>query len=89
MYMSSLQYRIYPIKDGKGGESLPFKLCDSMGLDEEEGAGLCMDDIRHILKGCMPDRYHVRTLISKAFQITFIMHFVEFLLHMAVSTIVR
>ncbi|XP_053776880.1 interferon-induced protein 44-like isoform X2 [Desmodus rotundus] len=51
-------YRIYPIKDGKGGESLPFKLCDSMGLDEEEGAGLCMDDIRHILKGCMPDRYH-------------------------------
>ncbi|KAF6109132.1 interferon induced protein 44 like [Phyllostomus discolor] len=51
-------YRIYSIKDGKDGESLPFKLCDSMGLDEKEGAGLCMDDIRHILKGCMPDRYH-------------------------------
>ncbi|XP_066124917.1 interferon-induced protein 44-like [Saccopteryx bilineata] len=51
-------YRIYSIKDGKDGESLPFKLCDSMGLDEREGAGLCMDDIPHILKGCMPDRYH-------------------------------
>lgn len=50
-------YRIYSIKDGKDGESLPFKLCDSMGLDEKEGSGLCMDDICHILKGCMPDRY--------------------------------
>uniref|UniRef100_A0A7P0Z4K2 Interferon induced protein 44 like n=1 Tax=Homo sapiens TaxID=9606 RepID=A0A7P0Z4K2_HUMAN len=32
-------------------------LCDTMGLDGAEGAGLCMDDIPHILKGCMPDRY--------------------------------
>uniref|UniRef100_A0AAA9T5C3 Interferon induced protein 44 like n=1 Tax=Bos taurus TaxID=9913 RepID=A0AAA9T5C3_BOVIN len=32
-------------------------LCDSMGLDEKEGVGLCVDDIPHILKGCVPDRY--------------------------------
>lgn len=51
------QYRIYSIKDGKNGQSLPFMLCDSMGLDEEEGVGLCVDDIPHILKGCVPDRY--------------------------------
>lgn len=51
------QYRIYSIKDGKDGQSLPFMLCDSMGLDEEEGVGLCVDDIPHILKGCVPDRY--------------------------------
>ncbi|XP_043316817.1 interferon-induced protein 44-like [Cervus canadensis] len=51
------QYRIYSIKDGKNGQSLPFMLCDSMGLDENEGVGLCVDDIPHILKGCVPDRY--------------------------------
>ncbi|XP_045403641.1 interferon-induced protein 44-like isoform X1 [Lemur catta] len=51
------QYRTYSVKDGIGGKSLPFMLCDSMGLDETEKIGLCMDDIPHILKGCMPDRY--------------------------------
>nr|XP_004026072.3 interferon-induced protein 44-like [Gorilla gorilla gorilla]XP_055207198.1 interferon-induced protein 44-like [Gorilla gorilla gorilla] len=51
------RYRIYSVKDGKNGKSLPFMLCDTMGLDGAEGAGLCMADIPHILKGCMPDRY--------------------------------
>ncbi|XP_051051373.1 interferon-induced protein 44-like isoform X2 [Phodopus roborovskii] len=51
------QYRIYSVKDGEGGETLPFMLCDSMGLDERDEAGLCIDDIPHILKGCVPDRY--------------------------------
>lgn len=51
------QYRVYSIKDGKSRETLPFMLCDSMGLEEGEEAGLCMDDIPHILKGCVPDRY--------------------------------
>ncbi|XP_045863298.1 interferon-induced protein 44-like [Meles meles] len=55
------QYRIYPIKDGTYGEYLylPFKLCDSMGLHEKEGVGLCVDDIPYILKGCVPDRYQL------------------------------
>nr|Q9BDB7.2 RecName: Full=Interferon-induced protein 44-like; Contains: RecName: Full=Minor histocompatibility antigen HA-28; Short=HLA-HA28; AltName: Full=IFL8 [Mus musculus] len=51
------QYRVYSIKDGKSGETLPFMLCDSMGLEEGEEAGLCIDDIPHILQGCVPDRY--------------------------------
>lgn len=50
-------YRVYPIKDGEDGKSLSFMLCDSMGLDEKKGAGLCLDDIPYILKGCIPDRY--------------------------------
>ncbi|KAM5162672.1 interferon-induced protein 44-like isoform 4-T6 [Callospermophilus lateralis] len=51
------QYRIYPVKDGKDGQYLPFVLCDSMGLDETDDEGLCVDDIPYILKGCVPDRY--------------------------------
>ncbi|XP_054305999.1 interferon-induced protein 44-like isoform X1 [Pongo pygmaeus] len=51
------RYRIYSVKDGKNGKSLPFMLCDTMGLVGAEGTGLCMDDIPHILKGCMADRY--------------------------------
>ncbi|XP_004758192.1 interferon-induced protein 44-like [Mustela putorius furo] len=53
------QYRIYPIKDRRHGKYLPFRLCDSMGLHEKEGVGLCMEDIPYILKGCMPDRYQL------------------------------
>ncbi|XP_027250938.1 interferon-induced protein 44-like isoform X5 [Cricetulus griseus] len=51
------QYRTYSVKNGEGGKTLPFILCDSMGLDEREEAGLCLDDILHILKGFVPDRY--------------------------------
>lgn len=51
------QYRVYSIKDGNSGDTLPFMLGDSMGLEVEEEAGLCTDDIPHILKGCVPDRY--------------------------------
>uniref|UniRef100_A0A2K6S186 Interferon-induced protein 44-like n=1 Tax=Saimiri boliviensis boliviensis TaxID=39432 RepID=A0A2K6S186_SAIBB len=53
------QYRIYSVKDGKNGKSLLFMLCDTMGLDETEGVGLCIGDIPYILKGCMPDRYQL------------------------------
>ncbi|KAL1772578.1 interferon-induced protein 44-like isoform X1 [Sigmodon hispidus] len=50
------KYRTYSIKD-EDGKMLPFLLCDTMGLDEREEAGLCIDDIPHILKGYVPDRY--------------------------------
>nr|XP_055197385.1 interferon-induced protein 44-like [Nyctereutes procyonoides] len=53
------QYRIYPIKYGKYGTCLQFSLCDSMGIHEKEGVGLCMEDIPYILKGCVPDRYQL------------------------------
>ncbi|KAJ8793476.1 hypothetical protein J1605_019310 [Eschrichtius robustus] len=52
----SEKYRTYFIKDGKDGNTLPFILCDSMGLSEKE-EGLHMDDIPYILEGCIPDRY--------------------------------
>uniref|UniRef100_A0A8D0RAE4 TLDc domain-containing protein n=1 Tax=Sus scrofa TaxID=9823 RepID=A0A8D0RAE4_PIG len=58
------KYRIYSVKDEKDGKSLPFMLCDSMGLNEKDGVGLCVDDIPHILKGCMPDRYQHPTFIT-------------------------
>lgn len=51
------QYRVYSIKDGKSGDTLPFVLGDSMGLEVGDEEGLCIDDIPHILKGYVPDRY--------------------------------
>ncbi|XP_023438667.2 interferon-induced protein 44 [Dasypus novemcinctus] len=56
----SEQYRIYSITDGKNGGSLPFILCDSMGLGVKEG--LCMDDIPYILQGHVPDRYKFNSI---------------------------
>lgn len=85
-----LQYRIYPIKYGKYGTCLQFSLCDSMGIHEKEGVGLCMEDIPYILKGCVPDRYQVRILQSlKSFKSVSSMLFVKFLSHKAVSTVFK
>ncbi|XP_072610888.1 interferon-induced protein 44 isoform X3 [Vulpes vulpes] len=50
------KYRVYSIKDAGHYNSLPFILCDSMGLGEED-KGPCMDDIVYILKGHISDRY--------------------------------
>nr|XP_055074086.1 interferon-induced protein 44-like isoform X2 [Misgurnus anguillicaudatus]XP_055074087.1 interferon-induced protein 44-like isoform X2 [Misgurnus anguillicaudatus] len=51
------QFRTYPLKDGRGGKSLTFMLCDTMGLEEQTGAGLEIEDISSILQGLVPDRY--------------------------------
>ncbi|XP_073677122.1 interferon-induced protein 44-like isoform X1 [Garra rufa] len=51
------QYRTYPVKDGREGKPLPFVLCDTMGLEEQSGAGLDIEDISSILQGHVPDRY--------------------------------
>ncbi|NP_001038683.1 interferon-induced protein 44f5 [Danio rerio] len=51
------QFRTYPIKDGREGKPLPFVLCDTMGLEEQSGAGLDIEDISSILQGQIPDRY--------------------------------
>ncbi|XP_050951336.1 interferon-induced protein 44-like isoform X2 [Labeo rohita] len=51
------QFRTYPIKDGREGKLLPFVLCDTMGLEEQSGAGLDIEDISSILQGHVPDRY--------------------------------
>ncbi|XP_056613877.1 interferon-induced protein 44-like isoform X2 [Triplophysa dalaica] len=51
------QFRTYPVKDGREGKLLPFVLCDTMGLEEQSGAGLDIEDISSILQGLIPDRY--------------------------------
>ncbi|XP_051549956.1 interferon-induced protein 44-like isoform X2 [Myxocyprinus asiaticus] len=51
------QFRTYPVRDGREGKSLPFVLCDTMGLEEQSGAGLDIEDISSILQGHIPDRY--------------------------------
>ncbi|KAM9691247.1 LOW QUALITY PROTEIN: interferon-induced protein 44 [Dama dama] len=52
---TSEKNRTYFIKDAKDNNTLPFILCDSMGLSEKEG--LDMGDIPYILEGHFPDRY--------------------------------
>uniref|UniRef100_A0A673JZX4 TLDc domain-containing protein n=1 Tax=Sinocyclocheilus rhinocerous TaxID=307959 RepID=A0A673JZX4_9TELE len=56
------QFRTYPVKDGREGKPLPFVLCDTMGLEEQTGAGLDIEDISSILQGHVPDRYKVMFL---------------------------
>ncbi|XP_003201084.1 interferon-induced protein 44-like isoform X1 [Danio rerio] len=51
------QFRMYPVKDGHERKPLPFVLCDTMGLEEQSGAGLDIKDISSILQGHIPDRY--------------------------------
>ncbi|XP_044056386.1 interferon-induced protein 44-like isoform X3 [Siniperca chuatsi] len=51
------QFRTYSVKAGRGGKPLPIILCDTMGLEENTGAGLDVDDIISILKGHLPDTY--------------------------------
>ncbi|CAM5135488.1 unnamed protein product [Eretmochelys imbricata] len=51
------QYRTYPVKDGRDGKPLPIILCDTMGIEENSGAGLEIDEVSNIIKGHVPDRY--------------------------------
>ncbi|KAL0962250.1 hypothetical protein UPYG_G00337630 [Umbra pygmaea] len=51
------QFRTFTLKSGKGGKPIPLILCDTMGLEDEPGAGLNIDDIVNINKGHIKDRY--------------------------------
>ncbi|KAG2465659.1 IF44L protein, partial [Polypterus senegalus] len=51
------QFRTYSIKAGREGKQLPIVLCDTMGLEEVSGAGVCVEDIANIAMGNIPDRY--------------------------------
>ncbi|CAM4593404.1 unnamed protein product, partial [Lepidochelys olivacea] len=53
-------YRTYPVKDGRDGKPLPIILCDTMGIEENSGAGLEIDEVSNIRKGHVPDRYQKR-----------------------------
>uniref|UniRef100_A0A3Q1M1V5 Interferon induced protein 44 n=1 Tax=Bos taurus TaxID=9913 RepID=A0A3Q1M1V5_BOVIN len=53
----------YFIKDGKDNNTLPFILCDTMGLSEKEG--LDMDDIPYILEGTtISVLYHIHPCMN-------------------------
>nr|XP_055073515.1 interferon-induced protein 44-like isoform X3 [Misgurnus anguillicaudatus] len=51
------EFRTYALKDGRDGKPLPFVLCDTMGLEEQTGAGLDIEDISSIIHGLIPDQY--------------------------------
>ncbi|XP_060088063.1 interferon-induced protein 44-like [Heteronotia binoei] len=53
----TMQYRTYQVKNGRDGNSLPIVFCDTMGLEEKQGAGLEIEEVPNILKGHVPDRY--------------------------------
>ncbi|KAL8178416.1 UNVERIFIED_CONTAM: hypothetical protein K2H54_046399 [Gekko kuhli] len=53
----TMQYRTYEVKNGRDGHPLPIVFCDSMGLEEKQGAGLEIEEVPNILKGHVPDRY--------------------------------
>uniref|UniRef100_A0A8C3A4V4 Interferon induced protein 44c2 n=1 Tax=Cyclopterus lumpus TaxID=8103 RepID=A0A8C3A4V4_CYCLU len=56
------QFRAYNIKAGKGGGVVPLILCDTMGLEENAEVGLDIEDLIHILKGNVKDRYLLNPL---------------------------
>ncbi|XP_041647626.1 interferon-induced protein 44-like [Cheilinus undulatus] len=58
------QFRTYSLKDGRQGKPLPITLCDTMGLEENTGAGLNIGDIISILKGHLPDRYEFNPSVT-------------------------
>ncbi|XP_060776875.1 interferon-induced protein 44-like [Neoarius graeffei] len=49
------QFRVYPVQ--VGSETLPIRLCDTVGLEEGLNAGLDIDDFTNILKGHIQDKY--------------------------------
>ncbi|OWF39881.1 Interferon-induced protein 44-like [Mizuhopecten yessoensis] len=48
-------YRTYQVMDGYAGKPLNFRLCDTRGLEEDQG--LDDHDIDYLLEGHVPDRY--------------------------------
>ncbi|XP_066482243.1 interferon-induced protein 44-like [Tiliqua scincoides] len=53
----TMEYRTYGVKNKHTGQPLPIVFCDTMGLEEKQGAGLDMDEVANLLKGHVPDRY--------------------------------
>ncbi|XP_033754665.1 interferon-induced protein 44-like [Pecten maximus] len=54
-------YRMYEIHDGYASQTLNFRLCDTRGLEEDQG--LNDQDVGYILDGHVPDRYNFNPAI--------------------------
>ncbi|XP_039591160.1 interferon-induced protein 44-like [Polypterus senegalus] len=64
----SQQYRTYPVHDGKGGNLLPYILCDTMGLEGSGiDEGILVEDIFSVIKGHVHDSYefNIRAPITR------------------------
>ncbi|XP_069123068.1 interferon-induced protein 44-like [Argopecten irradians] len=55
-------YRIYQVRDGYAGKALNFRLCDTRGLEEDQG--LDDRDVDYLLDGHVPDRYKFNPSVS-------------------------
>ncbi|XP_036067442.1 interferon-induced protein 44 isoform X2 [Oryzias melastigma] len=51
------RFRTLTVKAERDGQLLPFVICDTMGLESKEGAGLNPDEISNIINGHIPDKY--------------------------------
>nr|XP_020670925.1 interferon-induced protein 44-like [Pogona vitticeps] len=60
----TLQYRTYQVKNGSNGKPLPITFCDTMGLEEKQGAGLNIEEVGNLLQGHIPDRYQFNPTIA-------------------------
>lgn len=49
--LNPVQFRTHLLKAGSQRIPLPLILCDTMGLDESEGAGLNEADVVNVIKG--------------------------------------
>ncbi|XP_033728204.1 interferon-induced protein 44-like [Pecten maximus] len=54
-------YRMYEIHDGYASRTFNFRLCDTRGLEEDQG--LNDQDVGYILDGHVPDRYNFNPAI--------------------------
>ncbi|XP_033754690.1 interferon-induced protein 44-like [Pecten maximus] len=48
-------YRMYQVRDGYAGKPFNFRLCDTRGLEEDQG--IDDHDVDYLLDGHVPDRY--------------------------------
>ncbi|XP_066297779.1 interferon-induced protein 44-like [Branchiostoma lanceolatum] len=57
------RYRTYEVRGERNGETLCFRLCDTMGL-EDANTGLDLDDLPYLLDGNVPDRYQFNAAVN-------------------------
>ncbi|XP_060064215.1 interferon-induced protein 44-like [Ylistrum balloti] len=54
-------FRLYQVRDGPGGKPLNFRLCDTRGLEEDQG--LTDQEIGFLLDGHVPEKYKFNSAV--------------------------
>jgi hypothetical protein len=54
------QFRAYQVRNGPSGKPLNFRLCDSRGLEDDQG--IEPQEMCYILDGHVPEKYVVSSL---------------------------